>query len=80
MFDEKPNYKMQDSYMEGFVRGLYWPDQWEGDGKPGGPFVMPNEQSRKENEAWCKGWNYGHHCKLTDKKVFEDPYPHMRDK
>jgi hypothetical protein len=73
-------YQIEDAFMEGFRSGLFWPDQWETHGKPGGPFVC-DDQSRKENDAWRKGWEYGHHCKLNGKKpnLLSDPYLHMRE-
>lgn len=73
------DFEIQESYMDGFVRGLYWPDQWETHGKPGGPAAF-DDQEYKKRDAWLKGWEYGHHCKLNKKTVFKDPYHHMRKK
>lgn len=79
IWGEKKSFKMEDAYMDGFRSGLFWPDQWETHGQPGGPAIF-NKEDAKKNAAWRAGWAYGHHCKLTGKKVLEDPYPHMRNK
>jgi hypothetical protein len=67
------------AYVAGYARGLSWPDAWEVHAEPGGPWVnvaiysgnptidaereAAAELSRKENEAWRKGWAFGHHVK-----------------
>lgn len=71
------NNLIDDAFIDGFRRGLFWPDKWEeGRGKPGGPFVYDSEQSREENRAWKKGWELGHSQKLAGKRamILTDPY------
>lgn len=70
----------QDKYLEGFLKGIFWPDQWEADGKPGGPFAS-DEKTRQERSCWLEGWEHGHRLKLAGydpEDLIEDPFHHMR--
>jgi len=55
--------KIMDKAVEGYERGLTWPDQWEYE--PGGPWVYGDKneairkQAEEENVAWCKACEYG---------------------
>jgi hypothetical protein len=67
---------------DGYECGLNWRDEWEGKPEeasrwhPGGPWVYYDgrhpeysAQSKKENEAWKRGWRDGHkekHARRAD--------------
>jgi hypothetical protein len=67
-----------DAYRRGHHSGLNWPDRWETNGRPNGPFVyMGNKitkdgidaaQSAFENRLWRDGWRDGHAEKLRGRK------------
>lgn len=63
-------YKVHAAYVEGYDRGLNWPDAWEGHPEPGGPWFGGREfeQLRDENKAWREGWREGHADKLATAK------------
>ena len=52
-----------EAYQRGRLKGMFWPDIWEGS-EPGGPW-MHDEQTRQENALWRQGWKEGHREKLS---------------
>jgi len=66
-------------YDQGFITGYNWPNKWELDGKPGGPYVYGEsgtrakyplyaQRSKKINENWRHGWEAGHQKKIREKR------------
>ncbi len=65
----------EESYDSGYRTGIFWPDEWESHGKPGGPSVysggyQPDERSKtwaqaskEAYEAWHRGYRNGHEAK-----------------
>jgi hypothetical protein len=67
--------KCIEQYINGYETGLNWPDKWESNKNPGGPwvygydkwdikhypeYVAKAKQSSEENRVWKIGWKQGH--------------------
>lgn len=53
--------------VEGYNKGLNWPEEWENHGPPGGPWAR-DARGELLSDLWRFGWRAGHQDKLNKRK------------